>query len=214
MKVGISTLIAAIIATAGGVWVAYYNAKEQRELEREQFQSSLIQQSIDYKDYKQSRLNLKFLIDVGLLPEANTKINKFIKDTSVHFQRPIDKLPVPISSPVKPYKMGEFSDELITGIILDEITKRPIDNASVIIKTYHPRYINRPEPPSEAERMVTGRDGRFQVHKPWGDYFLYVNRTGYEGKKFDTLLKDLPNEQAITLERTKKSSGWLDSFFN
>ncbi len=184
MKVGTATFIAAVFATLGGVGVAYYNALAQRELEREQFQSNLIQQSIDFKDYEQSRANLKFLVSVGLISDRNAKVNKFIRDTSVHLQRPVDRLPIEAPSPGKKYKVGMFSEEYITGTILDEATKRPIVGASVIVEAFHRRYLNRPEPPPpEAEKMVTDRDGKYRLHKPWGDYYLIVQRSGYEMKK-------------------------------
>ena len=164
--------------------MAYYNAMEQRELEREQFQSNLIQQSIDFKDYEQSRANLKFLVSVGLISERNEKINSFIRDTSVHLQRPIDRLPIEAPSPSKKYKVGLFSEEYLTGTVVDEATKRPLIGASVIVQAFHRRYLNRPEPPPpDAERMVTNRDGHYKLHKPWGDYYFIVQRPGYESER-------------------------------
>ena len=201
-------MIAAVFATGSGIGVAYYNAKEQRELEREQFQSNLIQQSIDFKDYKQSRANLKFLIDVGLIAENNKKINSFIRDTSVHLQRPVDRLPIAEPAVSKPYKIGQFSESYLNGTVVDALTKRPIVGAIVIIETYQPRYYGRPEPPApEAEKMVTRRDGKYQVHKPWGDYFLYIQRPGYESLKLSTLgFSDLPDEQTVELERKESDN--------
>ncbi|OUJ68980.1 carboxypeptidase-like regulatory domain-containing protein [Hymenobacter crusticola] len=206
MKVGRATILAAVFATAGGIWVSYYNAKEQRELEREQFQSNLIQQSIDFKDYKQSRANLQFLIDVGLIAEENSKINAFIRDTSVHLQRPIDRLPIAPPSHSKPYKIGLFSEAYLTGTIVDALTKRPVVGAVVIVEAYHRRYLGRPEPPPpEAEKMVTARDGKYQVHKPWGEYFLHIQRPGYKSVKLSSIsltdLTGIPDGQIIEIER-------------
>jgi hypothetical protein len=204
MKVGTATFIAAVFATLGGVGVAYYNALAQRELEREQFQSNLIQQSIDFKDYEQSRANLKFLVSVGLISERNAKINAFIRDTRVHLQRPIDKLPIEAPSPGKKYRIGMFSEAYITGTIVDAATKRPLVGASVIVEAFHRRYLNRPEPPPpEAERMVTTRDGKYRLHKPWGDYYLIVQRPGYEDEKLTHLQgllePGLPDDQIVEL---------------
>ncbi len=213
MKTGTATLMAAIVATASAVVVALYNAKEQRELEREQFQSSLIKESIDFKDYKQSRENLKFLIDVGLISEGNLKINAFIKDTSVHLQRPIDRLPLIVPDTGRRFTVGQFDlNSFLTGTVIDAISKRPIVGAIVIVETEPRNYYGRPQKLSIAEQKLTGRDGKYILPKPREEYRLRVQRAGYVTVQHRSVLFGLDDNQVIELEQQVNKKPWYKPF--
>ncbi|WP_394974092.1 hypothetical protein [uncultured Croceitalea sp.] len=111
------TLITTIIGLIVTVSLSIYQQFSKLELEKLKFESNLITKVITPNDIEQSKKNLNFLIDLGLVIERKDSLIKALKDPdfNIRIQNELDK----------------FS---AYTIVMDESTKAPLPNILVTLE--------------------------------------------------------------------------------
>jgi hypothetical protein len=187
LSVGGALKVAVINASAQRE-VALFNAKAQRSLEREQFESNLILKAISAGDIKQSRENMRFLVEAQFIRRESDKVSHLLRDTSFHFHLPAERTVAQPSNSVQSAippaaQLGTSNARSIaldlalngpsfSGIIVDEATSKPINGATISITTRRSRM-------RDIEMKTTGPDGRFTLHYPPRSYALKLTCPGY-----------------------------------
>jgi hypothetical protein len=166
------TLVVALISVSGVIFNSCYNARAQRELEREQFESNLILKAIGSGDKKLSYDNLRFLVEGGLIRGESDKVSRLLQDTTFHFHLPSDKPVAKSSEPSSSLFSHPYPTPAFSGIVLDEATAQPLKDAIVFVKT--DRLERR-----VAESQITSADGQFILHYPPRSFSLTYRCLGY-----------------------------------
>jgi hypothetical protein len=190
----VATLIVAVLSVGSALFVAVYNARAQRALEREQFESNLILKAISTGDKKQSYDNLRFLVEAHLIRERSDKVSRLIQDTTFHFSIPSDTFRVPPAVPAGTIDIRPT----FSGRVLDEETGRPLKGATVYTITKESK-----------EQQVTGADGKFTLHYPFKPFSLIATRPGhyYWASRYLASAR-FTGPIVLLLERDKGLSPW------
>lgn len=168
---GIITLIINLL-------VSYCQDQKKVEMEKIQFESTLIINAIDKNNIELSKKNIKFLIASGLISNKNQKILTLLTDSTFSIKLP-DKDTIFIE-PQNPSEIGSsFLKSLYSAQILDENDK-PLEGVEVTIKTY--TRDNKTVKGSYYAKTISDKNGLFKIPIPEGGiYSLSIQKVGYIG---------------------------------
>jgi hypothetical protein len=150
-------------------------------MERVQFESSLILNSIDKSDIEASKQNIKFLIESGLISSKNEKIINLLTDTTFSIKLPpVDTVTI---EPMNSYEVEEgFLIKKIlklrTGQIIDKEGK-PIQDVEIFV---NPCYNEQAEKFFNCyAKTLTDKNGLFKIPLPDDkEYTFLIQKEGYK----------------------------------
>lgn len=176
-----TTIVGLLIGGLFTLGVAVYQEYRKTEMERVQFESSLILNSIDKGDIEASKRNIKFLIESGLISNKNEKIIPLLTDTTFSIKLPqVDTVTI---EPLNSYETGESyllekTVNLRTGQVLDKEGK-PVQGVKIFID---PCYDNKSDKFLNCNAMtLTDKNGLFKVPLPDDkQYTLLIQKEGFK----------------------------------
>lgn len=191
-------ICAIIIGAAISIGVQYYNGVQNRELERTQFESTLIINAIEKDDLNSTKENLIFLLESGIVSKENEKIQKILNDTILQIVFPTQ--PIKIIQPSN-NSILHSSEDLFNGLIQDR-KGNPVD--SVLIETYYSSGMKRTKPYAHT---YSDKNGLFSLPFPKDSKSItyYVKKDGYQSQKKIIPLGTTNKSRTITLVKTEES---------
>ena len=168
---GLITLIVNLV-------VSYFQDQKKIEMERIQFESTLIINAIDKGNIESSKKNIKFLIESGLISNKNQKILSLLTDSTF-----LVKLPQKDTIFIEPQNSAELGSSFLKSIysaqLLDENDK-PICGAEIITKAIRPD--NKVERGRYFAKTISDKYGLFKIPIPGSErYSLSIQKDGYVG---------------------------------
>lgn len=151
-------LSVALIGVLGSITSSIIQGRNQDKIEERKLEKELILEAVEPNEYKRTKKNLQFLIEIGLLKDENNALRNLLEDSSG-----INEIPI----------LGKVTSRAIQGIVKGENGKR-IHNA----KFYF----------GDVFLGETGKDGSYEFYLPeevYGrniavvkdGYFTYANNS-------------------------------------
>lgn len=167
-----NNLLTGLIVTLATGFIMEWKANENRiKLEKEQFESTLITNSIDYRNLTSSRENVKFLIESELISRENEKLLSFFTDTT--FLYSLELKDTIIYYPKHGFELGQqFLDWMCSGRIVDE-NGNSIQNVTIEIAI-------EPRRNEVYSRAFSDKNGMFSLPVPFEhEYIISFKKDGY-----------------------------------
>lgn len=196
-------LLGGLITFIINIIVSIYQEHKKVELERIQFESTLIINSIDKNNIESSKKNIKFLIESELISEKNQKILRLLTDSTFSI-----KLPEKDTIFIEPKNSMEIGSSFIKSIysaqIFDENDK-PLEGVEVITNTVPNKK------GSYYAKTISDKNGLFKISIPeGGDFSFSIQKDGYVGK--NNLFTNGKMFHSKQLKMYKKQSFFKDLF--
>lgn len=157
------------------LFVSYYQDKKKGEMEKIQFESTLIINAINKGDIESSKKNIKFLIESGLISKTNQKIIPLLTDSTFSIVFPVkDTIKL---EPQNKFEIGNtFLKSVYSAQVVDE-NNNPLKDVEIISNTY-PRVKG-----SYYAKTLTDTNGLFKIPLPESEkYTLSIQKDGYLGR--------------------------------
>ena len=164
-----------IITLLINLLVSYFQDQKKVEMEKIQFESTLIINAIDKGDIESSKKNIKFLIESGLISKTNQKILPLLTDSTFSIVFPkIDTVKI---EPLNEFEIGNaFLKSIYSAQIVDE-NDNPLEGVEIISKAY-PKSTKG----SFYAKTMSDKNGLFKIPIPESEqYTLSVQKEGYRG---------------------------------
>lgn len=170
----LSGIVGAFIAALALILVTYIQNNKELKLERNQFESKLILESIVSNDANLSKENIRFLIESGLISHENEKVIGMLNDTTFKYEIP-EKAIVTIE-PSNSVELNSKQVKHWSGMILAD-ENGPIESVELVIN---------PEFQSDTlysfySRTKTDENGLFNLTLPEDRMIkVMITKDGYE----------------------------------
>lgn len=189
-------LLGALLALAGNIINSCYQGYQNRRLEKIQFESTLILNSIDKNDIESSKKNIKFLLESKLISLKNEKILSMLTDSTFVIKLPeIDTITL---KPLNKFKVGStFIKSVYSGQVLDRSDK-PIENVEITTKRYPPYKFQK----EFYAKTYSDKNGLFEIPIPDGmRYFISFEKEGYSSWNNAAMARNIPLPEKISLRK-------------
>jgi len=164
-----------IITLIINLFLSYCQDKNKIEMEKIQFESTLIINAIDKGDIESSKKNIKFLIESGLISKTNQKIIPLLTDSTFSIVFPVkDTIKL---EPQNKFEIGNtFLKSIYSAQVVDE-NNNPLKDVEIISNTY-PNVKG-----SYYAKTLTDANGLFKIPLPESEkYTLSIQKDGYDGR--------------------------------
>lgn len=164
-----------IITLIFNLFLSYCQDRNKIEMEKIQFESTLIINAIDKGDIESSKKNIKFLIESGLISKTNKKILPLLTDSTFSIVFPVkDTIKL---EPQNKFEIGNnFLKSIYSAQVVDE-NDRPLKDVEIISNTY-PKVKG-----SYYAKTLTDTNGLFKIPLPESEeYTLSIQKDGYIGR--------------------------------
>ncbi|MCZ2247169.1 MAG: carboxypeptidase-like regulatory domain-containing protein [Bacteroidia bacterium] len=174
----LGAFIGAFITGSISFIVTFYQENSKIELERKQYESTLIIEAIVKNNPVQSRKNIQFLIESRLISPDNEKIISLLTDTAFKIILvPIDTIEIKPHNP-QVLNFSTLIADLRSAQIVDENDK-PIKNAEVLVNPCYNEF--RKEFTNCFSSTFTDSNGLFEIILPnKNEYRFVIQKKGFE----------------------------------
>lgn len=172
-EVFLSGFAGAVIGAASLVIVTLYQVNQQAKLEKKQFESELILESIVKNSPDETRRNIRFLLESGFVSEENEKILPLLDDTTFVYNLPkSETVAIHHQSGNSLNKEAIFINlKLFSSRVLDE-DGNPIKGAIVYTNPLVQKSFENID--SYFSSDTTDSQGIFSVALPFEDDFTFL----------------------------------------
>ncbi len=178
----LSGFFGALLGAASLVIVTIYEANQRIELERRQFESQLILNSIVSNSTDETKQNIRFLLETGFISKKNEKILALLDDTTFIYSLPkFDTVTIRPQSNIVLNQDGIVMGlQIFSSRVLDK-NGNPIKGA--VVYTNPVVQNNFQNIQSYFSSDTTDEHGIFSVALPFGKHFTFLLL--FNGKRID-----------------------------
>lgn len=174
----VGILIGSLLSGTIGFIVTFYQENKKIELERKQFESTLILGAIEKNNPEQSKKNIKFLIESKLISPKNEKIISLLTDSVYEIVLPkIDTIELKPQNP-KILNFSKLVTELRAAQLVDE-NELPVVNAEVFVNPCYDKNLKKFR--NCFSYTLTDSNGLFEITLPIEErYHFVIQKKGFE----------------------------------